>query len=73
MPITLAQYGIDHLPPEERLELVGLLWDSLNGEKLPPIPSWHQHEVERRIVQADARPGAGIPLEEAVDKVLGKP
>ncbi|MBL8821802.1 MAG: addiction module protein [Planctomycetia bacterium] len=73
MPITLAQYGIDHLPPEERLELVGLLWDSLNDEKLPPIPRWHQDEVERRIVQADARPGVGIPLEEAVDKMLGKP
>lgn len=60
------------MPAEDRLELVGLLWDSLNGENLPPIPRWHQDEVERRIVQADARPGAGIALEEAVDKVLGK-
>lgn len=73
MPTTLEKYGIDQLPAEVRLELVGLLWDSLNGEELPPIPRWHQQEVERRIVLADARPGAAIPLEEAIDKVMGKP
>ena len=51
--------GIDQLPADDRLELVGLIWDSLNGEQLPPIPAWHKQEVERRIAKADAQPGAG--------------
>ena len=72
MPITLEQYGIDQLAAEDRLELVGLLWDSLNDEQLPPIPAWHKQEIERRIAKADAHPAAGIPLDEAINKVLGK-
>ena len=72
MPITLEQYGIDQLPAEDRLELVGLLWDSLNGERLSPIPEWHQKELERRIAHADAHPGSGIPLDEAISQVLSK-
>ena len=69
MPITLEQFGIDQLSAQDRMELVGLIWDSLSGEQLPPIPAWHKQEVERRIARADTQ--QGIPLEVAIDKVLG--
>ena len=71
MPIALEQYGIDQLAVEDRLELMGLLWDSLNAEQQLPSPAWHKQEVERRIARADAHQEAGIPLEVAIDKVLG--
>ena len=68
MPITLEQFGIDQLPAQDRLELVGLLWDSLSEKQLPPTPDWHKKEVEQRIARADTQ--QGVPLEVAIDKVL---
>lgn len=44
MTITLQQFGIDQLTPAERLELIGLIWDSLE-ETAVPIPEWHIREL----------------------------
>lgn len=70
MAATLAQFGLDHLSPGERLELVGLLWDSLNGVP-DPLPDWHVRELERRTAAA-ADPGAGTPWEEFKANWLGR-
>ncbi len=69
--MTLEQYGIDRLSEADRLELIGLIWDSLDPP-LTPIPESHQRILEERIAAADANPGAGIPLEEFKAKFLGK-
>jgi putative addiction module component (TIGR02574 family) len=63
MAVTLEQFGLDSLPPEDRLELLGLLWDSLGEGAFSP-PDWHIHELERRLVAAEADPSAGVPWEE---------
>lgn len=64
MAVTLEQFGIDRLPVEDRLELLGLIWDSVANDRVPtPIPEWHREELARRIAAADADPGAGIPWE----------
>jgi putative addiction module component (TIGR02574 family) len=62
MTITLQQFGIDRLTAAERLELIGLLWDSLE-EPAFPIPEWHIRELERRRAAAEANPTAGTPWE----------
>ncbi|HTU93961.1 MAG TPA: addiction module protein [Gemmataceae bacterium] len=63
MDLTLEQFGIDRLNPQQRLELLGLIWDSLpDGPPFMP-PDWHLRELERRIAAADADPGAAEPWE----------
>ena len=43
------------LPPDERLQLVEDLWDSLAAEPSQvPIPDWHREALERRL--ADPNP-----------------
>ncbi|MGL6094872.1 MAG: addiction module protein [Fimbriiglobus sp.] len=69
MAVSLEQYGLDRLPPEDRLVLLGLLWDSLDVP--PPIPEWHIRELERRLADAEANPQPGIPWEEFKVEFLG--
>ena len=65
MSQTLEELGIDKLTTTERLELIGLLWDSISDRELAPsVPDWHLRELERRRGEAEANPGAGIPWEE---------
>jgi putative addiction module component (TIGR02574 family) len=70
--MTLEQFGLDRLAPEERLELLELLWDSLDDGTFVP-PEWHIRELERRRAAAEANPSAGIPWEEFKATWLGKP
>ncbi|MCI0461366.1 MAG: addiction module protein [Gemmataceae bacterium] len=61
--MTLQQFGIDRLSVAERLELIGLIWDSLSQQEVSPPPEWHLRELERRRAAAEADPGAGTPWE----------
>jgi putative addiction module component (TIGR02574 family) len=71
--MTLEQFGIDRLNPEERLELIGLIWDSLSNETAITPPEWHLRELERRIAAADADPGAAEPWETVLARLSRKP
>jgi putative addiction module component (TIGR02574 family) len=72
VPLTLAQFGLDRLTPDDQLELLGLLWDNLNGVT-QPLPEWHVRELERRRAAADADPTAGIPWADFKAGWLGRP
>ncbi len=63
MPLTI----------EQRLELIGELWDSLpdSVDELP-VPEWHKAELDRRLAAADADPGAGISWEDVKERLSGK-
>ena len=63
MPLTI----------EQRLELIGELWDSLpdSVDELP-VPEWHKAELDRRLAAADADPDAGIPWEDFKERLSGK-
>jgi len=63
MELTLEQFGFDRLSPQQRVELIGLLWDSLPDDTPVVPPDWHLRELERRIAAADADPGAAEPWE----------
>lgn len=52
------------LPVEDRLLLVGKIWDSISDEGLPPISEAMRQLIDRRIAEADANPKASIPAEE---------
>lgn len=45
--------AIDHLTPEEKLELIERLVDSLEPADIP-LPEGHREELERRLAEIDA-------------------
>ena len=59
MSLTLSQFGIDRLDAQQRVELIGLIWDSLPDDTPYATPGWHIQELEGRIAAAAANPGAG--------------
>jgi putative addiction module component (TIGR02574 family) len=71
---TLQELGIDRLDVPTRLELIGLIWDSIvDGEELIATPEWHLRELEQRRAAADANPGAAIPWEVVKSRLMRKP
>lgn len=73
MGLTLEQFGIDRLNPEQRLELIGLIWDSLPEDAPFTPPAWHVQELERRIAAADANPEATEPWQDVLARLSRKP
>ena len=44
------------LPPEQRLQLVEDIWDSLaQSEASVPVPEWHRRELDRRLADPDEK------------------
>lgn len=52
------------LPPAERLELIGDLWDSLEPSDLPPLTEEQIKELDRRLADHEAHPEKAIPWPE---------
>jgi putative addiction module component (TIGR02574 family) len=61
---TLQRLGIDRLSKEDRLHLIGEIWESLTPIDELEIPESHRQELDRRLAAADADPAAGRPWEE---------
>lgn len=58
LPPHLAQ-----LTPAEKLELIGLLWDSLEDKEVPLTPA-QRADLEKRIEEDRLDPDEGQPWEE---------
>jgi len=72
MGLTLEQFGLDRLSPQERCELIDLLWDSFPDDAPFTPPDWHLRELERRVAAA-ADPGAAEPWEAVLARLSRKP
>ena len=67
--------GLDlgRLSLDQRLELIGLLWDSIpDAAGAPPVLDWHQQELDRRLAAADATPEAAIPWDQVKQRLREK-
>ena len=73
MSMTLEQFGIDRLSPPQRMELIGLIWDSIPDDVPFTPPDWHLRELARRVAAADADPNAGEPWEAVLARLSRKP
>lgn len=73
MNLSLEQFGIDRLTPQERFELIQLIWDSLPADAVFTPPEWHLRELERRTAAADADPESVEPWEVVRDRLSRKP
>ena len=62
---------IEKLSADERLELIGELWDSLQPEQVPITPQQRQ-ELDRRIALYEKDPDAGEAWESVRDALLEK-
>ena len=61
------------LSVEQRLELIGELWDSIpDSMEALSVPDWHREELDRRLAAADANPDAAIPWEEVKRRLREK-
>ena len=61
MSMSIEQFGIDRLSPQQRYDLIALIWDSLPDDAAFAPPVEHLQELERRLAAADAAPGAVEP------------
>lgn len=68
MPASLPPLTIDQLTIEQRLELIGHLWDSIPDNRLP-IPQWHRELLDERLAAADSHPEQTIPWEEVKQQI----
>lgn len=60
---ALSLEEIRKLPVEERLRLVEDIWESIRSEgDAPPLTSAQRDELERRLADHRAEPGAGDDL-----------
>jgi putative addiction module component (TIGR02574 family) len=61
---------IDSMPPEERLELIGELWDSLRrtADSIP-VPDSHRDELDARLEAIDRGEAEIVDLDEAVRRL----
>lgn len=74
LPEAAAELLRTPLSVEQRLELIGELWDGIpDSLDALPIPEWHREELERRLAAADADPEAAIPWEEVKKRLREKP
>jgi putative addiction module component (TIGR02574 family) len=58
----MTTIDFSHLSPEERLDLIGEIWDSLEAEHVPLTPE-QAAEIDRRLKTADADLATSVPWE----------
>ena len=73
MQTVTPSFSFEKLSTEERIKLIGELWDSLDPDDAAPITEELAAELDRREAEADASPEEGVPwetvLKEARDRL----
>jgi len=62
---------IAKLSPEERLELLEQLWDSLSPEAIPMTEAQNE-ELDRRLDELDREGPIGIPWNEVLERIRNR-
>ena len=57
------------MPVDDRLQLVGMIWDSISQDGLPTISAATQQLIDERIAAANSNPEARIPAKEVFDEL----
>ncbi|MBY0491139.1 MAG: addiction module protein [Gemmatimonadaceae bacterium] len=63
---------LDSMTAQERIALMGRLWDSLDAAVAAPISPALAAELSRRETEADADPEAGIPWQALRDELRSR-
>lgn len=72
MAMTFASLGLSGLSVDEKLELVGQLWDELVAEAPPGglLTETQRTELRRREIDAAANPNDWVAWEDALSATL---
>lgn len=68
----MPMISVEQLTAEERVELIGRLWDSLDPAVAAPMTPGLAEELDRREAEADAEPDAGEAWPEIRDQLREK-
>ena len=69
----MSTIDIAKLSPEERLELLEQLWDSLSDTpEAVPMTDAQRQELDRRLDELDRERPVGIPWNEVLDRVRNR-
>ena len=67
MSSNLKKLGIDSMGVEERLELIGEIWDSIANDPVTlPVSDAHLAEIQRRLDAIAADGDLGRPAKEVI-------
>jgi putative addiction module component (TIGR02574 family) len=70
---TLESLGIDRLSIEERIALVGAIWDSIAADPVAvTVTDCQRQELERRADDDDANPDDTLPWERVKADALAR-
>lgn len=69
---SMQDLGIDQWSVDDRLRLIGEIWDSLDANDVVIISEGHREELDRRLAAADADPEAGVPWEDAMERLRNR-
>ncbi|MGH8739187.1 MAG: addiction module protein [Burkholderiales bacterium] len=64
----MSAIDIANLSPDQRLELLEQLWDSLSPEAIP-LTDAQREELDRRLDELDREGPVGIPWDEMLDRI----
>jgi putative addiction module component (TIGR02574 family) len=66
-------FNIEDLSPEQRLQLLDRLWESLRArpDQLP-LTAAQRDELDRRLDEMDRGQTEGIPWEEVLDRIRNR-
>jgi putative addiction module component (TIGR02574 family) len=67
---NMHRLGIDAWSVEDRLRLIGEIWESL--DHAADVPESHREELDRRLARADADPTAGSSGEEVLARLRAR-
>lgn len=61
---------VDELTTDERVDLIGRLWDSLDADAAAPMTESLRQELVRREADADSDPESGEAWESVRDRLM---
>ncbi|MFO0843936.1 MAG: addiction module protein [Gemmataceae bacterium] len=74
MPVSMKDFGIDRLSPEERVALALEIWESLGDARPHPrLTDGQKAELARRDRELDADPGIALTWQQIRASVEAKP
>jgi putative addiction module component (TIGR02574 family) len=71
MATLLTQDQLSKLSVQERIKLIGLIWDSLEDDDVP-LPAWHEEILDKRLKRMEEDPQQGVSWEEVREKLRRK-
>ena len=73
MSSTMTALGIDRMSIDDRLRLVGEIWDSIAAEAdALPLTDAEKEMIDRRLADMEANPDAGSSWEEVKARLQSK-